>query len=269
MEEKKTINIQVGTNDAERISSLIHTIDFNDKEQLALLLWTKVRDRKIKFREAARLAGITWDEMQDIYRHLDLLAYQMTDEEFEEETRRIHELISKVGPVGIRPVDLSSTKELSALKDMYYDYIRELLPYESSDRLDVSDEESWKMQFSDDTRHCWILRGDERVGFVFYRPVTIFERYWEIAQFYIVSSARRRGIGTAAVKKLISLIRKEEWADRVMYMVLKRNPANAFWEKALSEFPDVEKPEVEPGNPEEVWYLKRGLLRREMDNGKI
>lgn len=263
------VNVPIETNDPERAVSLVNAIDFNDKEQLALLLWTKVRDRKIKFREAARLAGITWDEMQDIYRHLDLLDYQMTDEEFEEETIRIHELISKVGPVGIRPVDLSSTTELSALKDMYHGYTHELLPYESSDRLNVSDEESWKMQFSDDTRHCWILRGDERVGFVFYRPVTIFERYWEIVQFYIVPSARRRGIGTAAVRELFSLVRNEEWADRIMYMVLKRNPANAFWEKALSELPDVEEPEVEPNNPEEVWHLKKGLLRREMDNGEI
>ena len=171
--------------------------------------------------------------------------------------------------IKLRAINSSSTTELSALKDMYYDYIHELLPYESFDRSDVSDEESWKMQFSDGTRHCWILRGNERVGFVFYRPVTIFERYWEIVQFYIVPSARRRGIGTAAVKELTSLVRKEEWADRIMYMVLKRNPANAFWEKALSEFPDVEEPEVGPRNSEEVWFLKRGLLRRETDNERI
>ena len=97
MYDKETgkLHISVKTNDPERTMGILKAIDFNDRQQLALLLWPKVRDRKIGFQDAARLAGITWDEMQDIYRHTDLLDYQMTDKEFEEETRGMHELFAK------------------------------------------------------------------------------------------------------------------------------------------------------------------------------
>lgn len=89
------VNVPIETNNPERAASLVNAIDFNDKEQLALLLWTKVRDRKISFNDAAELAGMTWDEMEDIYRSLDLLDYQVTEAEFKKELEAIDEVYRK------------------------------------------------------------------------------------------------------------------------------------------------------------------------------
>jgi len=149
-------------------------------------------------------------------------------------------------------------EELDELKSMYFDYIRELLPYEHDNRAGVSDEQSWRMQFAEGCSHSWICEDGRHVGFVFFGPVQLRRhRYWEIIQFYVIPSERRKGIGTKALNALFRLLQRYEWSDRLMYLVLRKSPANAFWNKALSGTEVLKEPEVKPENDEEAWFFRR------------
>ena len=158
----------------------------------------------------------------------------------------------------IIPVNTSSASEKHDLKTMYFDYIRELLPYEHDNRAGVSDEQSWRMQFAEGCSHSWICEDGRRVGFVFFGPVHADRaRYWEIIQFYVIPSERRKGIGTKALNALFLHLRRYEWSDRLMYLVLRKNPANAFWNKVLSGTEVLDEPAVGPENDEEVRFFRR------------
>lgn len=158
-------------------------------------------------------------------------------------------------------VNLSSEKEISALKQMYFSYISELLPFEHDGRSDVSDEQSWLMQFAEGCCHDWIREDGKNVGFIFYGPVEMEQRYWEIAQFYVIPSSRRKGVGSRALDELLRVFRQSEWrADRLMYLVLRHNPAKAFWDRALSFLPAVREPAVEAEDPDAIWYFRKGIL---------
>lgn len=159
------------------------------------------------------------------------------------------------------PVNLSSETEIDELKSMYFDYIGELLPFEQEGRSAISDEQSWLLQFAELCSHDWVREDGRNVGFVFYGPVELEQRYWEIVQFYFIPSCRRTGVGSRALDVLLQKFRKSDWkADRLMYLVLRRNPANAFWDRALSHLPPVREPAVDAEEPEDVWYFRKGIL---------
>lgn len=68
----------------------------------------------------------------------------------------------------IIPVNTSSASEKHDLKTMYFDYIRELLPYEHDDRCGISEEESFLLQLAPGEKHLRIPENGKRVGFKFY-----------------------------------------------------------------------------------------------------
>ena len=159
-------------------------------------------------------------------------------------------------------VNLSSEKEISALKQMYFSYIAELLPFEQDSRSGVSDEQSWLMQFTEGCCHVWIRENGKNVGFIFYGPIELeHQRYWEIVQFYVIPSSRRTGVGSRALDELLMVFRQSEWrADRLMYLVLRNNPANAFWDRVLSHLPQVRESAVDAEDPDDIWYFRKGIL---------
>lgn len=94
-EKEGKLHISVKTNNPERTMGILKAIDFNDRQQLALLLWPKVRDRKLSCFEASKLAGMTRDELEDFYMEADLSEYQMTRDEMKKERENLNRVLEK------------------------------------------------------------------------------------------------------------------------------------------------------------------------------
>lgn len=153
------------------------------------------------------------------------------------------------------PVPKSQYHEL---KSMYFDYIHELLPYEHNGREGVSDEQSWRFQIHRGIHHLWIVEDGKHVGFLFHGLAQLpsGQEYQEIIQFYIIPSERGKGFGKKAVN-LFLLAMQTNRCDRIMYLVLRKNPALGFWDKVLEKYPQIAETSVQPDNEDEVWFFRQ------------
>ena len=93
--ETETLHIKVKTNAPEKVLGILKAIDFKNKDQIALLLWPKVKSRELSCFDAANLSGMSRDELEDFYMDADLSDFQITHEELVKEGENIESVLRK------------------------------------------------------------------------------------------------------------------------------------------------------------------------------
>ena len=124
---------------------------------------------------------------------------------------------------------------------MAKDYVKTLQQYDSEI---IWDEGTWLEAMW----HTDFIMEDRTVqGFVYSEivPFNVFPDAFYIGEFYVVPEARLRGIGTEAVKELMT-----SWKGDVYLYILHGNfPARAFWLSVEHEmgWKRIERPEISGG----------------------
>lgn len=132
------------------------------------------------------------------------------------------------------------------------DYIDTIHKYDSKVRWDETTWQNavWSASF--------IMEDRTIQGFVITEEITykVFHDILYIEEFYVVPEARKRGVGTEAVKKIVS-----GWGGDVFLYVLKNNfEANAFWSAVEQRlrWKKICRPEIreEPGCFLKIYQIK-------------
>ena len=95
-------------------------------------------------------------------------------------------------------------------------------------------------------RPCWIVDGDERVGFVLINAWSPSGRGTEhaIAEFYVAPWRRRQGLGLAAAKAAL-----ESAGGQWELQVHRANPAAmAFWTRAIAAVSPLDWEQIDLGD---------------------
>lgn len=129
-----------------------------------------------------------------------------------------------------------STDDASTLRNLFelyaYDF-SELVPLHlhPNGRFDVPVSDDWWTR--DDHFPFFIRSSDELLGFALARRgsrLTDDREVMDVAEFFVVRGARRKGVGIAAVRALLAAL-PGPWEVRVR----RTNPlAKAFWSRALA-----------------------------------
>ncbi len=132
-------------------------------------------------------------------------------------------------------------------KDLYFrmaqDYVDTLSTYDNAIRWDEPSwaQGMWSSQFLMENRTAQGFAMTQRVHF------NLFPDALYIAEFYVVPEARRKHLGTDAVRALT-----RDWSgDVFLYILDKNTPARIFWTDVEAElgWRQIQRPEIhqEPG----------------------
>ncbi len=133
--------------------------------------------------------------------------------------------------------------ELPAVASPEYDdffsmldvYLRELDPYDplGPDRHSIKEYQRAILGDMEGRELLWIVADGERVGLAMVRTMDDWpdatSRVAEVAEFYVVPSHRRRGIGRAAVESLLAEHRRRGTALVEAAILRDNDAAHAFW----------------------------------------
>lgn len=138
----------------------------------------------------------------------------------------------------LEPISRQEAPILANLFELYVHDFSELVhvPLKPHGRFDIPLDERW---WNDSQHHPFLIRrGDELCGFVLARRGSRVTEDWtvlDVAEFFVVRGARRRGVGQAAVNALLASL-PGRWEVRV-----RRNntAALAFWQRSLASLQPV------------------------------
>jgi predicted acetyltransferase len=95
---------------------------------------------------------------------------------------------------------------------------------------------SLSLYWTEPRRHPFLIKVKNKLaGFVFVQrgsQITVDESVWDVAEFFIIRSYRRHGIGIKAARLVWERFRGD-WEVRVME---SNHAAKGFWQSAVSEF---------------------------------
>lgn len=135
--------------------------------------------------------------------------------------------------VTLDPVPPDDHDPFFAMFDTYHRELDAFDPHAAEGGWDPVRGRAAILEDMDDRELFWILDGPERAGFIMTRTLPDWpdesREVCSIAEFYVVPSVRRRGVGRAAVVALLVEHRRRGTFEVEAGILPDNAPARAFW----------------------------------------